>query len=186
MRCRYLFALFLGFGGASTVHADQLELFISGRAAQVGYAKPVGVSAADVSAALLYNEDDDLMLNGGLVVSGQPPGELPFSFGAGAKAYVFSLDDADEDVAAIPLGGRVAYTIPANIPLILSAEGFYAPAITAFGGADNMLDFNTRFEAEFIPRTSVFIGYRYLEVDLDDGQDVGLDHNFHVGLRLNF
>jgi hypothetical protein len=186
MRCRDVFALVLGMGGASAAHADQVEIFLSERAAQFGYARPIGVTAGDLSAALFFNEDDDLMINGGLVVSGQPPGQLPFSFGAGAKAYAFSLDDVDEDVVAAALGGSVRYTIPANFPMHASAEAFYAPEITTSGDAENMLDFITRFEIEFIPRTSVFVGYRLLEADLDDGRDAELDDNIHVGLRLNF
>ncbi|MGH8502470.1 MAG: YfaZ family outer membrane protein [Gammaproteobacteria bacterium] len=190
MRYRPLFTLFLGmggaFGGPISAHADQLELFLSERAAQIGYAKPIGVTNSDAMAALFFNEDSDLMINAGLMAFGQPPGQLPFSFGAGAKAYAFSLDDADEDVAAGALGGRVAYTFPANIPMHISAEAFYAPEITTTGEGENMLDFNTRFEVEFIPRTSGFIGYRKLEVDLEDRGDVELDDNIHVGLRLNF
>jgi hypothetical protein len=186
MQCRRLFALLFGFAGTSIANADQAEIFISERAAQFGYARPIGVSAGDLSAALFFNEDDDLMVNGGVVVSGQPPGQLPLSFGAGAKAYLFALDDADEDLLAVALGGRVRYTIPANIPMHVSAQAFYAPEITTTSGGDNMLDFITRFEVEFIPRTSGFIGYRLMEVELDDGQDVELDDNIHVGLQLNF
>ncbi len=185
MLCRGMIAI-AGCLGVSFVHADQAEIFISERAAQFGYARPIGVTAGDFSGAVFFNEDDDLMVNGGLVVSGQPPGQLPLSFGAGAKAYAFALDDADEDVLAVALGGQVRYTFPANIPMHVSAQAFYAPGITTSGDADNMLDFITRFEVEFIPRTSGFIGYRFFEVDLDGGREAELDDNIHVGLQLNF
>lgn len=186
MRLTYTVALGLYCCGMS-VHADQAEIFLSERAAEFDYARPINTSAADVSAGVFFNEDSDLMLNGGLVVSGQPPGELPFDFGLGAKAYAAGLDDADEDIAAVALGGRVGYTIPANIPLHLTAQGFYAPSITAFSGADNLLDFIARFEVEVIPRTTAFIGYRVLQVGLEDGNDdVDLDDNIHIGLRLTF
>src|SRR5680860_100441 len=172
MHYRSLFPLFLAvgtgaLGAAGAAYADQLEAFLSQRAAQIGYAKPLGTSNSDV------------MLNGGVMAYGQPPGQLPFSFGAGVKAYAFSLDDADETVAAGALGGKVTYTIPANIPMHVSAEAFYAPDITTTGEGDNMLDFNTRFEIEFIPRTSGFIGYRKMEVDLDNADDAELDDNIH-------
>jgi hypothetical protein len=186
MRGQWSAVLVLGLSGAGLAQADQLEIFLSERAVQAGYNRPIGVSGGDISVAGFFNEDDDIMLNGGLVVSGQPPGQLPFSFGAGAKAYVFALDDADEDLVAGALGGRVRYTIPANIPMHVSTEAFYAPEITTTSGGDNMLDFNVRFAVEFIPRTTGFIGYRLLEVDLDDGRDVELDDNIHVGLQLNF
>lgn len=192
MRYRSLLPLFLTigtggvFGALNVAHADQFEAFLSERAAQIGYAKPIGVTNSDAMAALFFNEDSDVMLNGGVMAFGQPPGQLPFSFGAGAKVYAFSLDDADETLAAGALGGRVVYTIPANIPMHVSAEAFYAPGVTTTGEGENMLDFNTRFEVEFIPRTSGFIGYRKLEVDLENGDDVELDDNIHVGLRLNF
>lgn len=179
-------ALVVGVSGASAAAADQLEIFVSERAVQAAYDRPMGASNADVSVAGFFNEDDDIMLNGGLVVSGQPAGQLPFSFEAGVKAYVFSLDNVDEDLAVGALGGRVRYTIPANIPMHVSAEAFYAPEILTTSAGDNMLDMNMRLEVEFIPRTTGFIGYRMLEVDLNDGRDVELDDNIHVGLRLSF
>src|SRR5680860_398164 len=184
MHYRTLFPLFLAvgtgaLGAAGAAYADQLEAFLSQRAAQIGYAKPLGTSNSDAMAAVFYNEDNDVMLNGGVMAYGQPPGQLPFSFGAGVKAYAFSLDDADETVAAGALGGKVTYTIPANIPMHVSAEAFYAPDITTTGEGDNMLEFNTRFEIEFIPRTSGFIGYRKMEVDLDNADDAELDDNIH-------
>jgi hypothetical protein len=178
--------LVLGISGASVAAADQLEIFVSERAVQAGYDWPIRASNADVSVAGFFNEDDDIMLNGGLVVSGQPAGQLPLSFDAGAKAYVFSLDDADEDLAVGALGGLVRYTIPANIPMHVSAEAFYAPEILTTSAGDSMLDTNMRFEVEFIPRTTGFVGYRMLEVDLNGGRDVELDDNLHVGLRLTF
>jgi hypothetical protein len=185
MRVKHLFALALSFG-APSVHADQGEIFLSEHAAQFGYARPIGVSAGDLSAAVFFNRDSDLMANGGLVISGQPPGQLPFSVAAGAKVYAFHLDNADENVLAGALGGRISYTIPANIPFVASAETFYAPAITTTGVADDMLDFALRFEVEFLPRTSGFIGYRWLNVGLGRRDDAELDNNIHIGLRLNF
>ncbi len=109
---RYVAALGLSFCSASLAHADEVEIFLSKRAAEFDYARPIDDSAADVSAGLFYNKDSDLMLNGGLTVSGQPPGELPFSFGAGAKAYAAHLDDADEDIAAIALADAWAIPFP--------------------------------------------------------------------------
>jgi hypothetical protein len=88
-------------------------------------------------------------------------------------------------VLSAALGGRVGYTIPANIPLLITVEGFYAPEVLSTEG-ENMLDLITRFEVEFIPRTLGFIGYRLFEVDLEGRDEVQLDDNIHVGLRLNF
>jgi hypothetical protein len=185
MHTSRLFALLLGIGGSSFAHADQAELFVSERAAQAGYVRPIGLSATDASVAGFFNEDTDLMVNGGLITSGAPAGQLPLTFGAGARAYLFSLDDADEEVLSAALGGRVGYTIPANIPLLITVEGFYAPEILTTEG-ENMLDLIARFEVEFIPRTLGFIGYRLFEVDLEDRDEVQLDDNIHVGLRLSF
>ena len=95
MHTSRLFVLLLGVGGSALAHADQAELFVSERAAQASYVRPIGLSTTDASVAGFFNEDTDLMVNGGLMTTGAPAGQLPLTFGAGARAYLFSLDDAD-------------------------------------------------------------------------------------------
>jgi hypothetical protein len=63
---------------------------------------------------------------------------------------------------------------------------FYAPKITSFGDADDVLDYIIRVEMEFVPQVMGFLGYRLLEADLDGGGERELDDNFHIGVSLIF
>lgn len=160
--------------------AQQLELALSQETADAS------LLVNNFDFGLFFNEDDDIALDAGLLVTGVPAGETPLTFGLGAKIYAVDIDDPSEDVYALAIGGEAKYTIPANTPMAVSAGLFYSPEVTTSSDADNLLDFTTRFEIELVPQTSAFIGYRFFEVDLEDGGDHELDENVHLGVRLRF
>jgi hypothetical protein len=181
-------ALLAGASGAA--HAAGLDFSLGSETAQANLffgSDAIGYGGADFSLGLFFNDDDDFMGSFGVKATGSPAGARPFSFGVGAKAYAVSLDHPDLDVQALAIGGEVKYHIPANMPMALAAEVYYAPSITTGGDGDNLLDFNLNFEVEITPGTAAFIGYRQLETELDNGgRDYELDDSGHIGIRLMF
>ncbi len=63
---------------------------------------------------------------------------------------------------------------------------FYAPDILTFGDADDVLDFNVRYEVQFIPRAVGLVGYRLLDFDRDEAGDDEIVENVQLGLRFAF
>ena len=181
-------ALILGTSGAA--HASGLDIALGSDTAQVNYyfgSDAVGYGGADFSVGAFFNEPDDVMGSFGVKVTGSPAGTRPFSFGVGAKAYVASLDRPDQDVQAMGIGGEIKFHIPANMPMAIVAEGYYAPDITTFGDGKSFTDVNLNFEMEITPGTAAFIGYRNLETELENsGVDYELDDEGHVGIRVMF
>ena len=47
--------------------------------------------------------------------------------------------------------------------------GFWAPEITSFSGANEVLDYSVGFQIEALPQTVAFVGIRHLEFELDEG-----------------
>ena len=169
--------------------AGELEIALSGETAQLAYVTPTGLGGfggGDFDIGVFFNDDDDFIGSLGLTVAGVPAGETPFSFGLGTRFYLGQLDRPNADVLALSVGGHARYTIPANIPLHLTAGVFYAPDIVTSGDIDDWLDFVARFEVEIVPRTSLFIGYRKLEADARSAGDHTLDDNIHFGVHLSF
>ncbi len=147
----------------------------------------VGAGGADLSVGLLYNEDDDILGNLGLIVSGMPAGQTPFTFGLGARFYAGRVKQRnDQTTYNLAIGGRAKYTIPANIPMHAGVQIFYAPKITSWSDGEQLLDFGLRYAIEFVPQTSAFVGYRLVKVDLDEGGNPKLDNNLHLGIHLSF
>jgi hypothetical protein len=175
---------------ASGVKAAELELALSPDSINGEFILDsgiVGAGGADLSLGLFYNEDDDVLGNLGLLVSGMPAGQTPFTFGLGARFYAGRVKQRnDQTNYNLAIGGRAKYTIPANIPMHASAQIFYAPNITSWSDSEQLLDFGLRYEIEFVPQTSAFVGYRLLKVDLDEGGNPKLDNNVHLGIHLSF
>jgi hypothetical protein len=176
--------------GVSTIaRAAGFEVALSTESAQLSLgfdSSTIGYGGAEISVGGFFNDDDDVMGSLGFMVSGVPAGEQPFSFELGAEFYVAGVDKPDQDFQALALGGGARYHIPANTPMSLGAQLLYAPNITTFGDADDLLDFTVRYQIDLLPSASAFLGYRRLQADLDRDDNYKLDNNVHLGIRLIF
>ncbi|MFP4130285.1 MAG: YfaZ family outer membrane protein [Halorhodospira sp.] len=176
---------------ATAPMARELDLNLHNEAAEIGYyVQPEGEAFAegtDVGGSFYFNEGGDLILSG-LFHALMPPAEgfSPWQFGAGVKGYALALDRPDETAGALALSGSARASIPAELPQAVVLRAHIAPAITAFGEADRLLDATARYRVELNPQVSGYLGYRYLQVDVDSGRDRSLEHNFHVGVGLRF
>ena len=195
MRCKYRYALVILLAGiCGFAQAGDLELYISKEAIELDYIKDIRLMDMEenkLSLGIFFDEDRDIIVNTELMMPGLLKGKLPIplSFSFGAKAYVALVNEPrDEDVFAIApgVGARLDIPIDVGMPMYVDAVYFYAPEILTFGGADKGVDFTARFEVDFLPRLTTFIGYRKLRFDLVDTGRRNFDDSFHVGMRYRF
>jgi hypothetical protein len=181
---------FLSLSGLWNVYAAELELALSNESIKAEFitdSSLIAQGGADLSLGFFYNDDSDLLGNLGLMVAGMPAGETPFSFAVGTRFYGGRVKQRnDQTVYALAIGGRGKFTVPANIPMHVGAEIFYAPKITTWSDGKDLLDLTLRYEIEFIPQTLAFVGYRFLRTNLDEGGNAKLDNNVHLGIKLSF
>ncbi len=174
---------------ASTAHAAGIDISLADETAHLQYltdSGSLGYGGADVGVGVFFNEADDVLGTGNLLVTSNPGRSNNLQFGIGAKAYGGNVDRTDETVGAIAIGGLLRYLIPSQTPMAVALEGYGAPSITSFGDTEDLREVMARFEVEVMPSTRGYIGYRFLEPDLDNGGEVELDDNFHVGIRITF
>ena len=180
----------LGLALNPAANANDFEAALSKETAQFTFhsdSSLIGWGGADLALGVFYNDDSDFVAQASLLQMRQPSEETPVTFGVGVKAYVGHLDDPDQDVVAFAIGGDVRYTIPGTMPMAVYARGFYAPDITSFADAKDVIDYTIGFQIEAMPQTVGFVGIRHLEFDTDDeGSYDADDDNFHVGVRLTF
>lgn len=181
----------------SIVHAAGLDFNLGSDSAEIRYLfssdAQIGVGGTDIGAGLFFNENDDYVLNGSLLVVGNSTGRnRALQLGAGVKAYVGSLERSVEDtISSIGVGGRVAYIFPSMTPMAVTTELYYAPNITSFADSDRFYEVLVRFEIEVAPTTRFYVGYRKMEARLDLENDMGkldyeLDASAHLGVRFSF
>jgi len=183
--CIFLFLLV----SVSTVRAADFEAALSKETAQFTLRSDsslIGWGGSDLALGLFFNEEDDFIGQASLMQMRQASEETPLTFGVGVKAYLGQLDKPDEDIFAFAIGGEVRYTIPGTMPMAVYARGFYAPEITSFSGADEVVDYTFGFQIEALPQTVAFVGIRHFEIEIEDGDYELDDDNLHVGVRLTF
>lgn len=183
---------------ALSAQSRGLDIGLGNEAAHISYLmesdSQIGIGGTDFAAGVFFNEDDDIVGNLNVLVTGNSLGQnRSLQLGAGGKLYAGRLDvsfdgDGDKDaVASIAIGGKVAYIFPARTPMSLSVEGYWAPEVTSFGDNTDFTEFNLRFELEVAPTTRFFVGYRNMETEIENsGVDYELDDSAHVGVRFAF
>ncbi|MEM7293432.1 MAG: YfaZ family outer membrane protein [Pseudomonadota bacterium] len=175
---------------AGSVQASGLDISLSGETASIVYltdSSSIGYGGADVGFGAFFNEDSDVIATAQFNVIGKAATEnQPVQFGVGAKAYLGVLDDADVELGAIAIGAQARYVIPSSVaPMAASATVYYAPDVTSFGDTESLLEIVLRYEFEIVPSTSAYVGYRLLEADFEEVDNVELDDEIHFGIRFS-
>lgn len=180
----------LGISFFSSANAADFEAALSSETAQFTFRSDsslIGWGGSDLGLGLFYNEDSDFVAQASLLQMRQASEESPLTFGVGVKAYLGTLDDIDQDVLALGIGGEIRYTIPGTMPMAIYLRGNYAPEITSMLDAEEVQDYEFGFQIEALPQTIAFVGIRHLEFDTDDeGSYEADDDNIHFGVRLTF
>lgn len=176
---------------ASQVQARGVDLRLADETAEMVFlteSSTFGYGGADVGLGFFFNEADDVMFSASAMVTGHGAGNnRALQFGVGAKFMMPSLDFEDEVVAGLAIGGQIRYVIPATTPIALLAEGFIAPKIVSFSGAEQLSEYRFALELEVTPSARAYVGFRHFEVDLENGPTGReLDDEAHIGIRIQF
>jgi hypothetical protein len=202
MSYRFLLVSLLGLTAVTAAQARGLDISLGNDTAQINYLaqsdSQIGIGGTEFGGGVLFNENDDVVFNFGVLVTGNSLGQnRSLQLGAGARAYLGKLDcddsinvgcdDDNDTVAAVAIGGKAAYIFPSRTPISLSLEAYLAPDVTSFGDNEDFLEVTLRFELEVAPTTRFFVGYRNMEVELEDlPRDYEIDDSAHLGVRFAF
>lgn len=184
-----LLGCFLLLPGLS--QANDLEAALTSETAQFTFRSDsslIGWGGSELGMGFFYNDKSDYVVQLSLMQRRQSSQQNPLTLGVGVRTYLGQLDDINQDIFAIAIGGEVRYTIPGVMPMSLYLEGHFAPKITSFSDTEEVFDVNLGYQIEVLPQTTAFIGIRHLEVELDHNQgDYELDDDrVHLGVRLVF
>ncbi len=154
-----------------------------------------GYGGADIGAGILFNQYNDFIANGSILVSGNSAGDVKaLQFGVGAKLYGGDINGPDAkrvDIkgGAVAIGGQIRYVFPSSTPLAVLGEIFYAPEVTSISEFDRLLEYRVALELEVTPSARAYVGYRLMEVDFKAfGGNVRyeVDDSANIGVRFEF
>jgi hypothetical protein len=173
------------------VIANDFEAALTSETAQFTFRSDsslIGWGGSELGFGLFYNDVDDYLGQVSLIQRRQASQQNPLTLGVGVRAYLGELDAIKKDVVAVAIGGEVRYTIPGVMPMSVYLVAHYAPKITSFSDTEEIFDYNLGFQIEVLPQTTAFIGYRNIDIQV---QDIKADYeitddNVHLGVRLTF
>jgi hypothetical protein len=167
---------------------QSVEAYLSEDAMQVLYGRQMDVGELgrnEVRVGVFLNEDRDLIGMADMLFDIGEPGRRPYwSLQMGPRVYGALMTIEDQDVFSIGLGGRLSYSLGRDRASSVFVSAFYAPDIVTFGNADNIKDVSFGVETRLSDSTSLFLGYRVFEFDLEVVREV--DDNMHLGVRHRF
>ncbi len=189
----FVYRSLLGFALLIPVQAfaNDFEAALTSETAQFTFRSDsslIGWGGAELGMGLFYNDASDYLTQFSLMQRRQSSEQTPLTLGVGVRGYLGELDDLDQDIVGVAIGGEVRYTIPGVMPMSLYLIAHYAPKITSFGDTEEIFDYNLGFQIEVLPQTTAFIGYRNIDIELDDsnGDYEATDDRVHLGVRLTF
>jgi hypothetical protein len=175
------------FAGAIdfSVGRDMAEFTFLTQTASFGY------GGADIGFGALINQNNDVVANASILVSGSSTGNVKgLHFGVGAKAYGGTLEgesgNLNVDGGAVAIGGRIRYVFPGSAPVAVLGEVFYAPEVTSISEFDGLREYRFDIELEDTPSARAYVGYRQLEVTYNNDIDYEVDDEAHIGVRFEF
>lgn len=179
-----LFAALVAAGVHGTALADAIDINLNNDSIQATYASYWG--AADFSVGFVSNSDkDDWVASVGLLARGTNQSRTTRSdVGLGGKVYVVSV--GNRDVYALGLGGA-GRVFPGNGSIGIGGYAFYAPDVVTGGDGKSFWEAGAHVDFEIVKNTAdLYIGYRKLRAELDNGSRVTVDSGGHVGVRISF
>lgn len=168
---------------------NAFEFALGGDGLAFGYRNGLHRGNGYLSFAAFLGEDDDYAAHARLLRFGQPAAQTPFGLGVGIGLFGASVDEPNDEVLAITLTGAADYALDhafeLSYPVRVGLEASWAPDASTFADGTRVLDVLARVETDLSGWATVFVGYRHLEVDLEEG-DAELDSAFQAGVRLGF
>ena len=168
--------------------AGSVDLNLSNNTIEAKFYANAG--AADWTFGGLYNRDTkDRALNVGLLAMGDSAfGNSRLEGGLGGKLYSATLHHTmigTADVVALALGGQVRW-FPGNGSFAIGTYAFYAPRVVTILDGQRFYDIGVRAELEVIRNSFVYVGYRQVQAELDDGSKQNVDKGAFVGVQIKF
>lgn len=184
--CLSVSLLVLALYLSSPAQSEALDLNLNDDAVRLSYAWPAKGEKLQLDAGLLHHQDRGELGHFGLhLVDLAAPGKQ-LKAGLGGKLFYANADGPGDDLFNLGLGGFVHYTFPNSNRFSVSGHGYFAPDILAFGDADTFVEFEARLSYNVLRDGDIYLGARYINIELRPGGDVTLDNGLHAGIQLRF
>ncbi len=136
----------------------------------------------------LYSDDENLdlkQIHAGLLATGDTGAqEVRAMAGLGVRAQYLDADGGDG--GGLALGGQFDIRLAGFERLGLQGYFWYSPKVLTFGDIEDQSEWSLSADYQVLRNASVYVGYRQLRIDPDNGHAFDADDGFHLGFRFKF
>lgn len=188
MKTLLLLALSVTLLSPGAAFAQEFRLDVRDNAFGARYGTLVDLSETtqyEVSGSALIGNSDRKALGVGFhIVDNAYTVETPVFVGLGGR--LLWVDGGIESGTVLAFGANGRMAIPDMDRFAVTAHAYFAPKITAFGGAESFYEIAMRGEYQVLENGWVYAGYRRSDVDFEGTPSIAIDSGIHLGMRFTF
>jgi len=173
-------------------YADLLDIQLSNNSARFSYAAEVfggEFGPTDLEIGSYFNEDNDNVTHVGLLVRNDTL-DNPLIISIGSRFYYADVGNqpgqAPADASVLTIGGELLYVPDTFAGFGIGVYYFVAPSVTTFQDADGFTEYGGTINYAITEQASFYIGYRKIEVEIENASDIEVESSFIYGLRMRF
>ncbi|MFC4251465.1 YfaZ family outer membrane protein [Sinimarinibacterium flocculans] len=177
---------------AGSAHAERFDLSIGDDSYRIALNGPLSrvfsqtTGQYDIGAVVRPERDDDLLVaHVGALVTGDA-GARSFDSAAGLGLRAVYIGRDDNPGGSIAPGGQFEARFPGYERIGFSVYGYYGPEVLTFGDFEEYYEVGTGVDYQVLRDASLYVGYRNINVKVEDGPRITADNGLHVGMRLSF
>jgi hypothetical protein len=173
---------------SSPIFAAGVDINVNSEAFRLTVEYPLPNRNVLIDGSWLHRGKADALSVGGYLTGKAAGGNLPLTAGLGTRFYYVNYDggSSSQDGSNLALGGFVQYQFPQLDRLTVGGNLFYAPGVLSFGDSNDFYEIGTWVGYSVIRDAEVYLGWRRLKSDFDDGGETMIDTGVHIGLRARF
>ncbi len=170
---------------SSNVLAQSLEFDVHDTALRANFQSNTLATMKGMKAdlGLLYSETKyDLFHIGAHVQGDALSSKGKFNIAIGGR--VIATEPNNYSILAFALGARIRFSPMDRVGI--SAMAYYAPDITTFSDGDRYVETEIRGDYQIIPQAFVYVGYRKIDIAIQNAPDLVIEDQGHLGIKFLF
>lgn len=171
---------------SSTASAEEVNIQLSSDTARFMYLTEAfgqDFGRLELEVGFLYNENDNSLINAGLLVRGESV-SVPLIVSLGARAYYADLDTAT--VGALAIGGDLLLSPESWGGFGLGGFYFTAPGVVSFIDATDLTEYGAYVNFQITPQARFALGYKNIKASIENAADIEIDDGAYFSLNLSF
>lgn len=174
------------------VFATNATLDLNQDVAHIDVSAQPNPKALEFNAGLYHHDDDSNVRSdddaelyyAGVVTKDRMTNFRDVEFSLGGQLGHLDADQLDGSYAGFALAAR--YLIPDAKGVSVAVGLTFAPDVLTSDDLDSVYGFNSELAWRVVPRGEMLVGYRHIELDIDQAKDITFDESWFAGFRMSF